>query len=121
MMSRVSGSVHDRPAAVTAPGQSFRDCPDCSLIASRLASALAPATGNAILGLRFDWAATVAEVPPHLLAHSPAYFVGQRGQCLTSGTSAAFKGAVIGIERRQHKGMRLSMGLDVYETSLSEE
>jgi hypothetical protein len=27
-----------------------------------------------------------------------AYFVGQRGQCLTSGSAAAFKGAVIGIE-----------------------
>ena len=49
---------------------------------SRLASPLAPATGNAVLGLRFDWAAPVAEVPLHLLAHSPSCFVGQRGQCL---------------------------------------
>ena len=82
--------------------------PSCPLVPQRECArlaALTPATGNAVLGLRLDWATPVAEIPPHLLTHSPASFVGQRRQCLTSGSAATFKGAVVGIERRQHKGM----------------
>jgi len=82
---------------------------------------LAAAACNAVLGLQFDWAAIVAQIPPNLLAHSTACFTGQRGQCLTGGSAAAFEGPVIGIERRKHECVLLGMGLDIYETDLSKE
>jgi hypothetical protein len=56
-----------------------KDLMGIALIASRLANPLAQTTGNAVLSFGLDRAALVAEVPPHLLAHCPAYLVGQRG------------------------------------------
>jgi hypothetical protein len=59
---------------------------------------LAPATGDPVLRLDFDWTARVTEVAPHLLARAVAYLIGKPGQRLACGTAAAFKGAVIGVE-----------------------
>ena len=56
-----------------------------------------------------------------LLAHGAAYLLGQCSQCLAGGSAAALKRAVVGVERRQHEGMLLSVGLDVHEPSLTKE
>src|SRR5262249_26334386 len=81
----------------------------------------APATGDSVLGLDLDWPARVAEVTPHFVAHSSTKFVRQGRQCLAGGSAAAFKRAVIRIERRQHKGVRHSTCLDLRETGLTEQ
>jgi hypothetical protein len=59
---------------------------------------LAPATGDPVFGLSFDWPARIAEVAPHLFAHGTAYLLGQGGQRLTSRSTAAFKGFIISVE-----------------------
>ena len=59
---------------------------------------LAPATSDPVLRFRLDWPASVSEVAPHLFAYGTAYLLGQRGQRLTSGSSAVFKGTVTDIE-----------------------
>src|SRR5262249_33919219 len=64
----------------------------------RIRHRLAPATGDSVLGLDLDWPARVAEVAPHLVAHSPTKFVRQGGQCLAGGSAAAFKRAVVRVE-----------------------
>src|SRR6516225_1207877 len=55
-------------------------------------------TSDPVLCLGLDGPAHVGEVAPHLLAHGAAYLLRQCGQGLASGSSAAFKGAVIGIK-----------------------
>ena len=59
---------------------------------------LAPGAGDPVLCLGLDRPTRVGEVAPHLLTHGAAYLLRQCGQGLASGSSAAFKGAVIGIK-----------------------
>ena len=80
--SRAGGHRGCARSAPSSPRLNLRPATSGLAARSRLASPRAPATGNAGPGLRFDWAAPVAEIPLHLLAHSPSCFVGQRGQCL---------------------------------------
>jgi len=55
-------------------------------------------TGDPILRLHLDRSTIVGEVAPHFLPHGAAYLLRQCCECLASGSPAAFKGAVIGIE-----------------------
>src|ERR1700724_1235013 len=61
-------------------------------------TSLPPRTGDPILRLCLDRPATVGEVAPHFLPHGAAYLLGERSQRLASGSAAAFKGAIIGVE-----------------------
>jgi hypothetical protein len=58
----------------------------------------APATGDSVLSLDLNRPARVAEVTPHLVAHSSTKFIRQYCQCLAGGSAAAFKRAVIRVE-----------------------
>src|SRR5262245_44146703 len=71
-------------------------------LAAMLASGLqsSPPAGEPCFHLHLDWTAGVVEVAADFLADGVANLLGQRSQCLTGGASAAFKGAIKGIERR---------------------
>src|SRR6266567_1920362 len=83
--------------------------------------ALPPAACKPVFRFDLDWPARVAEVAPHFVAHSSTNFVRQGCQCLAGGNAATFKRAVIGVERRQHKGVLHSMCLDLRETAFTEQ
>ena len=86
-----------------------------------LIALLAPAAGNSVLRFRLDWPAGVSQVASHFFAYGAAYFLGECGQRLTGGTATAFKGTIVGVERRQHKGVPHRIGFEVGEASLIEE
>src|SRR5262245_3941660 len=65
----------------------------------------APTTGNSVLGLRFDRPSSIAQIAPRLFAHGASDVFGKSNQRLTGRAAAALKGAVIGVEGRQQKGM----------------
>src|SRR5580658_1014933 len=78
-------------------------------------------TGDPILRLRLDRPATVGEVAPHFLPHGTADLLRQSRERLAGGGSAAFKGAVIGVERRQHESVLDRIGLEIRQSGLIEE
>src|SRR5262245_61439391 len=63
-----------------------------------LITPLAPSIGDPVLDLHLDWSARVGDAAPYFLAHGAAYLFGHCGERLASGSPAAFKGAVIGVE-----------------------
>ena len=78
-------------------------------------------TGNSVLGFRFDRPANVAQVATRPFAYRPADVLGKSNQRLTGRAAAALKGAVIGVERRQLKGVPYRIGREVGKTRLVEE
>jgi hypothetical protein len=50
-----------------------------------------------------------------------AYLLRQPSECLASGSTAAFKRTIIGVEGGQREVVLLGVGLDIREASLKEE
>src|SRR5436305_13573996 len=55
--------------------------------------------------LPVDRPAGVTQIAPCFFAYRAPYVFGKSGQRLTGRAAAAFKGAVIRVKRRQHKGV----------------
>jgi hypothetical protein len=70
-----------------------------TMLLSGIAKSSLPA-GESCFHLHLDRTAGVVEVEADFLADGLANLLGQRSQRLASGSGAAFKGAVEGIERR---------------------
>jgi hypothetical protein len=72
---------------------------------------LPSAAGDPCLHLNLYGPASITEGLSHLLPHGVPSCLGQRGQRLTGGASAALKRAVISVEGRQHEYVLLGVGL----------
>src|SRR5262245_57633995 len=68
-----------------------------------------------------DRSASVADIPPDLLAHGPALRLGKRQIGLPAGTSAPLEWFEISVEGREHEGARLCGGLHVPKAGLVEQ
>jgi hypothetical protein len=62
------------------------------------AALLMAATGNPILGFRFDRPSGVSQAAPNLFSYGAAYVLWKCGQRLTGGSATALKGTIIGVE-----------------------
>src|SRR5580704_6145508 len=78
-------------------------------------------TSDPILCLCLDRPATIGEVAPYFLPHGAAYLLRQCRERLASGSSTAFKRAVIGIERKQHESVLDAIGLEIRQSGLIEQ
>src|SRR5829696_7896942 len=65
--------------------------------------------------------ARITESLSQLLSHRLTSRLGQRGQRLTGGTSAALERAVISVEGRQHEYVLLGVSRDVQKKGVDEE
>src|SRR6516165_9067392 len=68
-----------------------------------------------------DGPAGIVERLSHLFPDGVPRRLGHGRQQLAGGRTAALEGAIIGVERRQHKGGFLGAGLEVHEPSLTEQ
>jgi hypothetical protein len=63
----------------------------------------------------------IVEHPPHFFPYDAPRRLGQRSQQLAGGSTAALKGAIPGVEGRQHKRVLLGSRREVDEASRSEQ
>src|SRR4051795_6026914 len=112
--SRYSGTVSVSHSASSGENHTLESaCP--------VSNGLPLAAGGPCLHLNLHRSASITEGLSHLLPHGVPSRLGQRGQRLTSGASAALKRAVISVESGQHEHMLLGVGLDVQKAGVEKE